>query len=277
VHGVDSTHVTHSGEREFGPAAAIDYDEVVLRWMDHYLRAVDNGMENEPPVRYFVMGENQWHIAKTWPPPAHSASYYLQAPSHGNRGTLGTNQTDSKPASFTSDPSDPVINKYSSSGAHDYRELADRKDVLTFDSGPLDHDLEVTGPIHVDIFLSCDCRDLDLWARLLDVAPDGTAFNLMSPGLDVQRASYRNMGRGRQLLHPGKIYEIHLNDLITSNAFEKGHRIRVQISGTFFPNFSRNPQTGKSEASSAKMKKAKISIYTDRQHASHIELPVITM
>ena len=276
VHGVDSTHVTHSGEREFGPAAAIDYDEIVLRWMDHYLRGVDNGVDKELAVRYFVMGANQWHEAKTWPPGSQSTSYYLQAPAEGNRGALTTSQPNSNSASFISDPADPVNNKYQTSGAHDYRELADRKDVLTFDSPPLDDDLEVTGPIHADVFLSCDWRDLDLWARLLDVAPDGTAFNLMSPGLDVQRASYRDMPRGRQLLEPGSIYELHLNDLITSNLFAKGHRIRLQISGTFFPNFSRNPQTGESEASSAKMQKVRISIYTDRQHASHVDLPIVS-
>ena len=276
VHGVDSTHRTHSGEREFGPAAAIDYDEVVLRWMDHYLRGSDNGIDREAPVRYFVMGENRWHEAKTWPPAAESTSYYLQAPRQGNRGALTTTQPDSNSASFISDPADPVTNKYHSSGAHDYGELGNRKDVLTFDSEPLARDLEVTGSIHVDMFLSCDCRDLDLWARLLDVAPDGTAFNLMSPGLDVQRVSDRDMSRGRQLLDPGRIYEIRLNDLITSNVFAKGHRVRLQVSGSFFPNFSRNLQSGQSEAVSAKMQKAKISIYADRQHASHIELPGIT-
>ena len=85
-----------------------------------------------------------------------------------------------------------MVNAYAVSGAHDYRELANRPDVLTFDSAPLERDTEVTGPIHAQIYFSCDCRDTDLWVRLLDVAPDGTAFNLMSPGLDVLRASYRD-------------------------------------------------------------------------------------
>ena len=81
-------------------------------------------------------------------------------------------------------------------GAHDYRDLTERSDVLTFDSAPLERDTEVTGPIRAQIYLACDCRDTDLWVRLLDVAPDGTAFNLMSPGLDVLRASYRNLKKG---------------------------------------------------------------------------------
>ena len=104
------------------------------------------------------------------------------------------------------------------------------------------------------MFVSCDCRDLDLWVRLEDVSPDGTAFNLMSPGLDVLRASYRDLAHGRQWLDP-EIYELDLTNLITSNVFLKGHRVRVQISGSFAPNFSRNLQSGKSETESAEGKK----------------------
>ena len=271
---MDSTRTPHSGQRSFGPAAVIDYDEVILRWMDRYLRGRQNGVEHEAPVRYFVMGENQWHDAQTWPPAAQPTLYYLQE-AGSNLLSLDPPKAQSHSISFISDPADPVINSYLASGAHDYRNLSDRKDVLTFDSTPLDHDLEVTGPIHADIFITCNCRDADVWTRLLDVAPDGTASNLMSPGLDVQRASYREMAHGRELLEPGKTYEIHLNDLITSNLFAKGHRIRLQISATFFPNFSRNPQNGDSEATSAKMQSATISVYTDRQHPSHIVLPIV--
>jgi len=101
-----------------------------------------------------------------------------------------------------------VVNEYDSSGAHDYRKMAEREDVLTFDSPLMEKDTEITGPIHARMFVSCDCRDLDLWARLEDVSQDGTAFNLMSAGLDVLRASYRDLARGRQWLEPGKIYEL---------------------------------------------------------------------
>jgi putative CocE/NonD family hydrolase len=176
---------------------------------------------------------------------------------------------------FVSDPASPVVNPYRSSGAHDYRKLADRADVLTFDSAVLEEDTEVTGPIKVRIFVSCDCRDFDLWARLLDVSPDGTAINLMSPGLDVLRASYRDLSRGRQLLSPGKIYELKLENLITSNLFLQGHRMRLQISASFTPNFSRNLQSGKSEVNSAAMKKARIRVFHDRAHLSQVVLPVV--
>jgi len=279
VHGVASTAKAKSGERHFGSAAAIDYDEVVLRSMDHYLRSVPNGVEKEKPVRYFVMGDDHWREADAWPPASRSTSYYLTGPTSGEtRGGLSADAPREKKAfqSFLSDPERPVLNSYSSSGAHDYKNLVERNDVLTFDSAPVEHDTEVTGPINAQVYLACDCRDADLWVRLLDVAPDGTAFNLMSPGLDVLRASYRDLKKGRQLLTPNRVYELHLDNLITSNVFQKGHRIRVQISGTFFPNFSRNPQTGELENSSATMQKANISIYSDRRHPSRIVLPVVS-
>jgi hypothetical protein len=281
VHGVDSTAKTKSGEREFGSAAAIDYDEVVLRWLDHYVRGVDNGVEKEKPIRYFVMGDNQWRDANSWPPLAKPISYYLgssQSPQRPetNAKTLNSLRGKAKGfSSFLSDPTAPVTNPYASSGAHDYREFVNRKDVLTFDSPQLKQDVEVTGGIHVDVFLSCDCRDMDLWMVLLDVAPDGTALNLMSPGLGVVRASYRDIKRGRQLLQPGEIYELRVENSITSNVFLKGHRIRAQISGSFFPDFSRNLQTGELEATSAKMQKATIRIYHDNQHPSRVILPVV--
>jgi hypothetical protein len=278
VHGVGETGETKSGEREFVPSAAIDYDSVVLRWMDHYLKGVENGVEREKPVRYFVMGLNQWRDSDVWPPLARTVPFFLAPAATGERvgklagkpGERGTSFSE-----FVSDPANPVVNEYESSGAHDYRKLAERADVVTFDSPALENDTEVTGPIHAQIFVSCECRDLDLWVRLEDVAPDGTAFNLMSPGLDVLRASYRDLARGRQWLDPEKVYELNLDRLITSNVFLKGHRVRVQISGSFYPNFSRNLQTGKLEVESAEMKKTQIRVYHDADHPSQVVLPVV--
>jgi putative CocE/NonD family hydrolase len=278
VHGVASTGKTKSGEREFGTSAVIDYDEVVLRWMDHYLKGVNNGVEREKPVKYFVMGRNEWREAEAWPPAARSVEFVLRPAAKGERtGTMsdGTVAGGEEFSEFVSDPAKPVVNEYASSGAHDYRKLADRADVLTFDSAVLDSDTEVTGPIRARMFVSCDCRDFDLWVRLLDVAPDGTVFNLMSPGLDVLRASYRDLSRGREWLEPGKVYELTLSNLITSNVFLKGHRMRVQVFGSFAPNFSRNLQTGKSEVVSAEIKKARIRVYHGGARASKIVLPVV--
>jgi len=278
VHGVDVTAKTRAGEREFGSEAEINYDTVILDWMDHYLRGVDNGIEGGKPVRYFVMGDNHWREADTWPPVAQRTSYYLGGPVAGEgKGGLNTKPpADREPfTTLASDPANPVRNPYATSGAHDYQALGKRSDVLTFDSAVLDRDTEVSGPIEARIYFSCDSADRDLWVRLLDVAPDGTAFNLMSPGLDVQRASYRDPGRGRQLLTPERVYQPSLDHLITSNVFQKGHRIRVQISATFFPNFSRHLHTGELESVSSTMKKANLRIYHDPACPSEIVLPVV--
>jgi uncharacterized protein len=277
VHGVDSTSRSRSGIRDFGQRAGIDYDATVLDWMDRYVRGLDRAPA-VAPVRYFVMGRNEWRGAETWPPAATATTYYLRrpdAPRHEGLTAVAPPPRDA-PSMFVADPNRPVVNQYAAAGPHDYRALADREDVLTFDSAPLEDDLEVTGPITARLHVSCACRDLDVWVHLLDVSPDGTAANVMSPGLNVQRASYRDLSRGRQLLEPGRIYAIDLDHLITSNVFARGHRVRVQISASFFPNFSRNLQTGELEQRSSEGRRATIRIYHDRTHASRLTLPVVT-
>jgi putative CocE/NonD family hydrolase len=274
THGVDATGRTRFGEREFGADAAIDYDQTVLAWMDRHVR----GNAAHPaavPVRYFVMGENRWRESSTWPPPGTSTTYYFSAGAAGH-GVLTTTPPSQARAStrFVSDPADPVINPYDSAGAHDYRALASRPDVLTFDSEPMTRDLEVTGSIRVRVYISCDCRDTDLWVRLLDLAPDGAAYNLMSPGTDAVRASYRDLAKGRQLLEPGRVYELTIDRAVTSNLFRRGHRVRVQVTTSFFPNFSRNLHTGELETVSARMERATIGVHHDREHPSQIALHV---
>lgn len=277
THGAQDTQ--KSGERDFGPTAPIDYDELILRWMDHYLRGVNNGVEKEAPVRIFVMGANTWRDEEQWPlQRAKSTTLYLATSSTTDRiGRLSntTGNSKAKSTSFVSDPVHPVADPYDAYGAHDYQALAGRDDVLVFDSESMEKDTEVTGPITAEIYASADVKDFDLWVRLLDVAPDGTAYNLMSPGLDVLRASYRDETSQRELLTPGQIYKLTLNRLLTSNTFLKGHRVRVQISGAFYPHFSRNLQTGESEIASKASQTGRIVIHFDAQHASRITLPII--
>jgi putative CocE/NonD family hydrolase len=275
VHGVDATARTKFGEREFGRAAAIDYDEVVIGWMDRYVRD-DRAAAPVDAVRYFAMGENRWRRSDTWPPRGRDRIYYLSATSGapGGGALTPTPAASQAPSVFLSDPDDPVINPHQSAGVHDYRELAKRRDVLTFDSAPLERDTDVSGPIRARVYISCDCRDTDLWARLLDVAPDGAAYNLMSPGLDAVRVSYRDLAKGRQLLSPGRVYEVGLDNLVTSNVFRRGHRVRLQISSTFFPNFSRNLHTGDLETVSARRQRATIRVHHDDEHRSQVSLHV---
>jgi hypothetical protein len=268
-----------AGERDFGASSTIDYDEVILRWMDHYVRGIDNGVEREKPVRLFVMGKNVWRDEDAWPPAhARPETYFLRSESNSARFARLNANPPTRTGSyneFISDPGHPVTDPYDSYGAHDYRALAGRKDVVVYDSDPLTTDTEVTGPIHAEIYVSADVPDVDLWVRLLDVAPDGMAFNLMSPGLDVQRASFRSEKEQPEWLKQGEIYKLTLDRMLTSNVFRAGHQIRIQISGAFFPHFSRNLQSGESEITSSRMCPARVRIYHDPDHRSRIELPVI--
>ena len=270
---------SRSGERDFGSAAAIDYDELILRWMDHYVRGIDNGVDREKRVRIFVMGENVWRDEDAWPlKRAREMNMYLASKTdHSSTGQLATTTgKSSRPNStFLSDPEHPLTDPYEGYGAHDYRSFIGRNDVLIFDSEPLTVDTEITGPIRAEIYLETGALDVDLWVRLLDVAPDGTAFNLMSPGLDVLRASYRHRKLAREELFSAQIYRLEINSMLTSNVFPRGHRIRAQISGAFFPHFSRNLQSGATEFTSAHTVPAFIRIYHDAKHPSRIVLPVI--
>lgn len=259
VHGGPSTMSSRSGELDFGPGAAVDYDGLVLDFHDHYVRGIANRFATDPPVRYFVMGANQWRDSDRWPPPPER---FHEIPLGGARGAM------------TADPKRPVVDPHAAPGAHDYRALTARDDVLTFESEPLAQALTVAGEVTAEIHASCDCRDFDLWVRLQDVHPGGAAYNVTSPGNDVIRASYREPGKGVQPLVPGQVYALRWVQAPAGIRFDVGHRIRVQVSATFDPHLSRNLQTGESEVTSAESRPARITIHHGAAHASRVSLPV---
>jgi hypothetical protein len=278
VHGVPSPTDGQAGDLDFGPDAVIDYDELVLEFHDYYVRGITNRFAKDTPVRYFVMGANEWREASHWPPATRrTTTFYFEGVGAGGARRLQP----ARPAAtlsrstFIADPSNPVEDPYGTPGAHDYRVLESRKDLLTFDTEPLPEDLWVAGDISAVLFASCECRDFDLWVRLQDVHPDGRAFNLMSPGNDVLRASYRDGAAGHGPLEPGRIYELRLPALMTSIRFGTGHRIRAQISASFAPHLSHNLQTGESEIVAADSRVAAITIHHGAEHASRLELPVL--
>ena len=272
VHGVLSTERQLVGDIDFGPSAAIDYEDVVLRFFDQYLRGVDTGLAAERPVRYFVMGSNEWREAAAWPPRDAAPRNLCLAPS----GLAACEKLEQASVSeFTADPEEPVRDPYENFGPHDYQELAARDDVLTFDSPVLREDMTVAGNVVAEIYATCDCRDFDLWVRIQDVYPDGRAINMRSPGAEVLRASYRDIANGRQLVEPGRAFALRLDQLMFANTFRKGHRIRVQISASFAPHLSRNLQSRESEVFSAEAWPARITIHQGGTLASTITLPVI--
>jgi uncharacterized protein len=282
VHGAVMDGVeeqSRSGERSFGAAAAIDYDETVLRFMDRYVRGIDNGVEREPRVKAFLMGENAWREADRWPLPGTGPlTLYLSGGGAGGAGRLDSHPPAEGPATsaFVSDPARPVEDPFAAEyGAHDYRRLVERKDLAVFETGAFDAEVRVLGRLTAELYVSTqDAQDADVWLKLFDVAPDGTAFNLMSPGLDVVRASYRD-GGPRRRLRPGRVYAVRFENLMTGNTFREGHRLRLVVCGAFFPHFSRNLQTGESEIVSAESRPARISVHHTRRHASRVVLPVV--
>lgn len=276
-HGVIETGAREIGDLDFGPDAGIGYDEVVLRFFDEYLRGIDTGLPMEQPVRYFVMGANEWREAASWPPEdAVTKSLCLSSSVDSTTGSL-VSCTESEAGSirFIANPADPVTDPYDTFGPHDYSALQARSDVLTFDSEVLQNDVTVAGNAVARIFVSCDCRDFDLWVRLQDVYPDGRAINMRSPGAEVLRASYRDIAEGRQALEPGEVYELSLDGLMTANSFKAGHRIRAQVSASFAPHLSRNLQSGESEVDSSESHVAEITIYHGARYQSALLLPML--
>ena len=278
IHGVAAVGDRQVGDIDFGPKAQVDYDALVLDFMDHHLRGIQNQFATAAPVRHFMMGANEWRDEQQWPPAGATAmSLYLSRLGDSARGKLSSSEPTQSVAQseFIADPRNPVTDPYPDFGPHDYSRLAQRDDLLTFETEPLDRDWLVAGAIVADLFVSCDCRDFDLWVKLLDVHADGRAINLMSPGNDVLRASYRDATQGRQPLESGRMYRLQLPNLLTSNRFAKGHRLRVQISASFAPHLSRNLQTGESEVDSAQSRTARIAIHHTAQAPSKLTLPVL--
>jgi hypothetical protein len=280
VHGIggmsDRSAQAKSGERVFGSIAGIDYDEEILRFMDRYVRGIDNGIERTPRFRVFVMGENVWRTGDAWPLPGTRETAFYLAPGAGQPGRLAPGPV-ATPGDLTlvSDPSRPIVDPHAGqSGAHDYRALAAHEDVLVFETEPLAEALRVVGNIRAELFVSTDAPDADVFVKLFDVAPDGTAWNLMSPGLDGLRLSYRDP-RHRQLLEPGRVYDVTLPDLLTGNLFQAGHRVRIVVTTSFMPHLARNLHTGELETRSATWRRATVKLHAGGSHPSRIVLPVV--
>lgn len=275
-HGVGSVARQQLGVLDFGPDSTIDYDQELLRFFDTHLKQSDAGARAEPAVRYFVMGANEWRVSEQWPPAEATSRQLCLAGSATQKGLQDCGgQSTETTSTFTADPQHPVVDPYGTFKAHDFQSLADRDDVLVFESEPLSESVTIAGNAAARLFVSCDCADFDLWVRLLDVYPDGRAINLMSPGADVQRMSLRGNGTKAQLLTPGEIYEVEIGGLLTANQFAPGHRIRIQISASFAPHLSRNLQTGQSEVTSSTSAVANITVHHSDEFASSLVLPVV--
>ena len=279
-----------AGNHYFGIAAdaqALGLDDMHLRWYEYWLKGIDNGIMNEPPVKIFVMGDDVWRDEQEWPlARAQNTKYFLHSAGKANTkhgdGSLSTQHPDDEAAdAFLYNPADPVptaggalcCNPYfARNGAFDQNEIESRADVLVYSTPPLEREVEVTGPVTVTLWAATSAVDTDFTAKLVDVCEDGCARNLTD---GILRARYRNSMSNPTLVTPGEptCYEIDL--WATSNVFQAGHRIRLEISSSNFPRFDRNTNTGKIIAEDSALKPALQTVLHNSQYPSHVTLPIV--
>jgi hypothetical protein len=275
------------GERSFGFGAQaalidrkIDLGSLQLRWFNHWLRGVDTGMLQEPPVQIFVMGINRWRFEDDWPlERARTVPHYL----HAGGGLDRSAPTGSEaPDAYDYDPANPaptrggalLLTAQYPAGVWNQAGTEARDDVLVYTSGELAQDVEVTGPIAAHIWLATSAPDTDVVVRLCDVRPDGTSYNLTD---GILRGRHRGAASGRapSPLTPGEPTEFEVDLWATSNVFLAGHRIRVQVTSSNFPRWDRNLNTGRDEWGDAEMAVAHQQVLHDAEHPSRILLPVV--
>ncbi len=273
------------GKINFGPEADFDLDAFELRFLDHHLRGAANGVDDEPPIRLFVMGANRWREEQEWPlartiwTPYHLSSGGDANTRHG-RGLLLRQQIpgDHEPCdSYRYDPNDPVpfLTAPLSAqigGPDDYAGVEERSDVLVYSTPPLTKPIEVTGPIRLVLHASSTAVDTDFAAKLLDVHPDGYCQRLCD---GVARARFQK-GMDREVfMEPGRIYEFNIDLWSTSQVFREGHRIRLEVTSSAFPKYDCNPNTGAPLALAVGIEVAENRIWHTSQYPSRLFLPEI--
>ena len=270
-HGAINASKTKLGAMDLSASGGMDYDGVLLRWFDKHVKGKD--VPDEPPVSIFVMGANRWRYEKEWPLARQKeTSFYLR-----QSGELSESRPEQeRPDKYDFDPRNPIWDPTNEgSEPFDQKEIESRKDVLVYTSEPLKKDLEVTGRVIADFYVSSSARDTDFAITLCDVHPDGTSLNLASMDAGYLRMRYRNGFEKQELMEPGKIYKIRIDNLITSNLFKKGHRIRLQITSSKTPHYDPNTNTGGNLATDKELLTATQTIYHDIERASRLILPVI--
>jgi putative CocE/NonD family hydrolase len=282
-HGDPGIAETRIGDLDFGGNAPIDYYGLVLRWHDRWLRGIPNGIDEGPPIRLFVMGDNVWRDENEWPlRRARPTPFYLR--SHGDAATgsgAGRLATEPPPGEeaadrYDYDPRDPVvIENFEVMGPRDRSGLESRRDLLVYSTAPLEEDVEVTGPVTMRLFVASSAVDTDFMVMLLDVDPGGRAYNVMPLEAGVLRARYRESEAAPRLLTPGEPVELVIGDMATSNLFRRGHRIRLHVTSSRFPVFDRNLNAGEPQARATRPVVARQTILHDAAHPSRLILPIV--
>ena len=264
---------------DFGPDADVDIADMELRWFDHWLKDIDNGVDREPPVRYFVMGAGQWKSAPTWPPPGlEDTTFYLGSAGDAARpdgsGALSATPASAVPAdTYRYDPFDPVPTLWTTAlmaGASDRRQLEHRRDILVFRTPPLAADLEIAGRPEVILYAASSAPDTDFFAWLVDEDPEGAALEV---ACGMVRARHRNSREREDFLIPGEVTEFRIVLGHTACRFRAGHRLRLDISSSDFPNFDRNHNVGRNDLFDPELAVAEQTLYHSDTYRSRLLLP----
>ncbi|HUK89297.1 MAG TPA: CocE/NonD family hydrolase, partial [Blastocatellia bacterium] len=256
--------------------------ELALRWFDYWLKGIDNEIMQEPPVRYYVMGDvsdpkapgNEWRTALSWPVPARQTSFFLEP-----GGLLSEKIAPDRESTdaYAYDPKNPVPtigggNLFEKKGPMDQRAIGDRKDVLKYSTPVLASPVEVTGRVGVELWIESDAPDTDFMAKLVDVYPDGTERLVLDSAV---RARFRDGFDHEVFMKKGQVYKVNIDLWSTSLIFNKGHRIAIHVSSSNNPRFDPNPNTGKPLRADSETRIANNVIHHDRMHPSRALLPIV--
>jgi len=276
------------GERSMGDAR-LDYDALTYGWFDYFLKGEKNQfLEKTPKVRYFTMGTNKWQTSNTWPPEgAQPLTFFLASGGRANSlngdGVLTAKAANADtPDTYTYDPTNPVpsyggnvccTGNAVAGGAFDQRKMEARADILVYTTEPLKEGIEVSGPLEATLYVSSDAKDTDFTVKVLDVYPDGKAYNLDET---IQRARYREgYNKPPVWMEKGKVYKLTVQPMTTSNFFPAGHRLRIEVSSSNFPRFDRNLNTGGNNYDEATGVVAHNAVHHSEQYPSQITVSVV--
>jgi putative CocE/NonD family hydrolase len=281
-----ATENTVVGERELGDAR-LDFWGIQLNWYDHWLKGVDNGVTDMPKIQYYLMGKNEWRSADQWPLKNTTLKkLYLDSGGQAN-SRMGDGILTFQPPQagavdeFIYDPATPVpslgghsccTGTDTEAGGYDQSSIEMRNDLLVYTSEVLAEGIEVTGQLEVVLQVSSSAVDTDFTAKLVDVYPDGRAFNVQEGAI---RMRHREGLAKKVLMTPGEIYQVHLDLHASSNFFAAGHRIRLEVSSSNFPRWQRNLNTGGNNFDESEWQTATNRVHHAKERLSYVVLPVI--
>jgi len=282
-----ATENTIVGERSVGDAR-LNYDELTWGWFDMLLKGEQNDFKaKQPRVRYYTMGSNKWQQAESFPlPNTEIKDFFLASAGKANTrngdGALSlTPPSKDNPDAFTYDPMNPVgsyggnvccTGNAVQGGSFDQSQMELRNDILVYTSEALAEGVEITGFIESTLFVSSTGLDTDVTIKLIDVYPDGKAYNLDET---IQRLRYRDGYDKEVFMEKNKVYKVDLTPMVTSNYFPAGHKIRIEVSSSNFPRFDRNLNTGGNNYDESKGIVVENKIHHSKQYPSVIKLPFI--